>query len=156
MSAKPKKTELQRLQAKAKRERHESKFAMLWKARKGPSITILIREYKFHPTRKWRFDFAHLETRVAIEVEGGTWSKKKNRHTTGKGYADDREKYNSAQELGWKVFSLTPEMITIKQVERIASVINSTIFIIDSSEWPTIRTAISETIKWCNKPEGEK
>ena len=74
MSAKPKKTELQRLQAKAKRERHESKFAMLWKTRNMVPRIELVREYKFHPTRKWRFDFAHVATKTAIEIEGGTWS----------------------------------------------------------------------------------
>ena len=117
------KTQLEKERDKARRERRENQFLFIWNALNGPTLA---REHRFAVNRKWRFDFAHLETRVAIEVEGGTWSKKKNRHTTGKGYADDREKYNSAQELGWKVFSLTSDMITAKQAERIIAVINST------------------------------
>ena len=31
------------------------------------------REYQFHPTRKWRFDFAHLDRKIAVECEGGIW-----------------------------------------------------------------------------------
>ena len=120
-ATKPKKTELQRLQAKAKRERHESKFAMLWKARKGPSITILIREYKFHPTRKWRFDFAHVATKTAIEIEGGTWSG--GRHTRGSGYSKDCEKYNEAAKLGWCVLRYTAEKINYQCVFEVMDAI---------------------------------
>lgn len=123
------KTQLEKERDRARRQRRENEFLFIWNALNGPA---LVREHRFHPTRKWRCDFAHLQTRVIIEIEGGTWSKKKNRHTTGNGYADDREKYNSAQELGWKVFSLTSDMITAKQAERIIAVINSTTWRVES------------------------
>ena len=60
-------------------------------------------EVYFHPTRRWRFDFAWAPERVALEIEGGVWLKgnKKSRHTTGRGFTDDREKYNEAMLLGW-------------------------------------------------------
>ena len=29
-------------------------------------------EYRFHPTRKWRFDYAWPENKIALEVEGGS------------------------------------------------------------------------------------
>ena len=32
------------------------------------------REFPFHPTREWRFDFAIPQAHVAIEVEGGLWN----------------------------------------------------------------------------------
>ncbi|HBM2013199.1 TPA: hypothetical protein LUJ78_003785, partial [Acinetobacter baumannii] len=51
-------------------------------------------EYKFHPSRKWRADFLITGTKILIEVEGGIWSG--GRHTRGKGYLGDMEKYNSA------------------------------------------------------------
>ena len=28
-------------------------------------------EYKFHPTRRWRFDLAWPDKKVAVEVQGG-------------------------------------------------------------------------------------
>lgn len=116
-------TQLQKERRKAQRQRLENKFLFIWKALNGPE---LVREHRFVSNRKWRFDFAHLETCVAIEIEGGTWGKKKSRHTTGKGYADDCEKYNAAQDLFWKVFRLTADMITAKQAEKIIGTINST------------------------------
>lgn len=66
-------------------------------------------EHKFHPTRRWRFDFAYLKSKIAIEVEGGTWTK--GRHTTGSGFEKDCEKYNEAALLGWKVFRFTGSMV---------------------------------------------
>ena len=66
-------------------------------------------EVRFHPTRRWRFDFAHEATLVAIEVEGGTWVG--GRHTRPAGFHKDCEKYNAANLLGWTVFRLTPQMI---------------------------------------------
>jgi len=59
------------------------------------------REYKFHPTRRWRFDFAWPKDMVALEVEGGIYSR--GRHTTPKGMIADACKYNEAALLGWTV-----------------------------------------------------
>lgn len=67
------------------------------------------REYKFHPSRRWRFDFAIPAASLAIEVEGGVWSG--GRHTRGSGYAADCEKYNEAAILQWRVLRFTGEMI---------------------------------------------
>lgn len=67
------------------------------------------REHRFHARRKWRFDFAFPELRLAVEVEGGTWST--SRHTTGKGFAGDLEKYNAAAIAGWCVLRYTDKAI---------------------------------------------
>jgi len=67
----------------------------------------LIPEYKFHPKRKWRFDWANLELKIAIEIEGGAFTN--GRHTRGAGFINDMEKYNEAIILGWKVFRVTPQ-----------------------------------------------
>lgn len=64
----------------------------------GPEI---VTEHRFHPTRRWRFDLAIPEHRIAIEVEGGVWTR--GRHTRGSGYLADLEKYNAAAALGWTV-----------------------------------------------------
>lgn len=62
-------------------------------------------EYKFHPERKWRFDFAIPSKKIAIEYEG--LMSDKSRHTTVQGFSNDSEKYNQAQLLGWKVLRYT-------------------------------------------------
>lgn len=94
----------------------ESKFALLWRALNGPP---LVREHAFHPLRKWRFDFAHLESKTAIEIEGGVWSG--GRHTRGTGYIKDCEKYNAATLLGWRVFRLPGPLIDQPNVSAIAA-----------------------------------
>ena len=64
-------------------------------------------EFRFHPVRRWRFDFAIPELKLAIEIEGGSWTQ--GRHTRGKGYQGDIEKYNTAQLMGWKILRYTPQ-----------------------------------------------
>jgi hypothetical protein len=59
------------------------------------------KEYRFHEKRRWRFDYLVPELMTAIEIEGATFAD--GRHTRGKGYANDCEKYNNAQILGYKV-----------------------------------------------------
>lgn len=70
----------------------------------------LVREHRFAPPRRWRFDFADPESQVAIELEGGVWSG--GRHTRGGGFAADCTKYNAAALAGWTVFRLTAEMLS--------------------------------------------
>ena len=84
----------------------ERKFETLWNVLNGPPLE---EEYRFHPGRKFRFDFASPETKIAIELEGGVWSG--GRHTRGKGFIGDCEKYNMAQLLGWRVFRFTTDML---------------------------------------------
>jgi very-short-patch-repair endonuclease len=64
-------------------------------------------EYRFHPDRKWRFDFAWPDEMVALEVEGGVWSH--GRHGRGSGIVKDIEKYNAAAQAGWMVLRVLPK-----------------------------------------------
>lgn len=67
------------------------------------------REYRFNPERRWRFDFAWPEKRVAVEIEGGVWSG--GRHTRGSGFIADCEKYNAATFAGWRIFRFTAAQV---------------------------------------------
>lgn len=81
------------------------------------------REFRFHPTRKWRFDFAFVDEKVALELEGGTWVA--GAHTRGKHFAGDCEKYAEAALLGWLVLRATTDQVqsgqAIAWVERALS-----------------------------------
>ena len=69
-----------------------------------------VAEYTFHETRKWRFDWAWPDNRVALEVEGGIWTG--GRHSRGAGMLKDIEKYNAAALAGWRVLRVTPTTLT--------------------------------------------
>lgn len=62
-------------------------------------------EYRFHPTRRWRFDFAFPSRMIAVEYEGMT--RQGGRHQRFSGFVADTEKYNEAALLGWKVIRVT-------------------------------------------------
>lgn len=66
-----------------------------------------VKEYAFHPTRRWRFDYAIPQYKIAIEVEGGVWIS--GRHINPKGFLGDMEKYNEATRLGWRLIRCTPD-----------------------------------------------
>ena len=69
----------------------------------------MVQQYKFHPTRRWQMDFAHVETRTAVEIDGGEFVQ--GAHNRGARMANDYEKRNSATEMGWAVFQLTGAMV---------------------------------------------
>ncbi|HPA21044.1 MAG TPA: hypothetical protein PLU30_25070 [Verrucomicrobiae bacterium] len=97
----------------------EAKFALLWRALRGP---VLAREHRFAPPRRWRFDFAHLPSRVAVEIEGGVW--RRGRHVRPKGFIADCEKYSAAALAGWTVVRLTARDINTRKVEEIIAAMN--------------------------------
>ena len=73
------------------------------------------REYRFHPSRKWRADFWILRPYgvatlpdILIEVEGGSFT---GGHKRGKAYESDCDKQNAAMDLGFRVYRFTPAMV---------------------------------------------
>jgi len=76
---------------------------------RAEGITGWEREMYFHPTRKWRFDFAWRKQMLAVEIDGGTWSG--GRHVRGSGYQGDVDKFNQAVLLGWRVLHVTRQMV---------------------------------------------
>lgn len=91
-------------------------------------------EYRFHPTRKWRFDFAFPVYKVALEIEGGSYIRPVKCHICGTQvlrrlkdgrmlpvyeggghhssvFEQNAEKYNEAAILGWFVIRVTSDMV---------------------------------------------
>lgn len=102
----------------------ERTFETLWKQLGGVALD---REHRFHEKRRWRFDFAHLPSKTAIELDGGTWSG--GRHVRGKGFEQDCIKINTAVSLGWRVFRLTSTMLKkdpVRWISMIKDAINET------------------------------
>lgn len=65
-------------------------------------------QFIFHPTRKWRFDVAWPNKKVAIEIQGFGPT-----HNSMQGMYNDCEKHNAAIELGWKLlYFMSPHLTT--------------------------------------------
>ncbi len=104
-------------------------------------------EYRFHPSRKWRFDFAWPRHLVAVELEGGVYGKhiychvcgtkqrarKKDGslgkpislgggHTRFHRFMSDKEKYNAAAMMGWMILRFVRDDILGDPFEMIESV----------------------------------
>lgn len=74
----------------------EEEFLNAWE-RIGFSGSDLEREFKFHQSRMFRFDFAWPSLKIAIEVQG------RGRHQTVTGVRSDCEKLTLAALGGWAV-----------------------------------------------------
>lgn len=86
----------------------EHLFSMLLQAH-GSDLPEPVREYRFSTARRWRFDFAWPEQRVAVECQGGVWTN--GRHSRGAGQEADYEKHNAAVAQGWRVLYVTGGML---------------------------------------------
>jgi hypothetical protein len=58
-----------------------------------------IYEYKFDTVRRFKFDYANLRLKIAIEMEGGIYTG--TGHAKTGRYLSDMEKYNEASIKGW-------------------------------------------------------
>lgn len=80
-------------------------------------------EYRFHPERKWRFDFAWPDKLLALEIEGGVFTG--GRHSRGAGMLADMEKYNAAAILGWRVLRCVPRQLSGEAITTIKAAMDS-------------------------------
>lgn len=102
-----------------------------WQTLKLPAA---VAEWRFDEHRKWRFDFAFVDQRVAIEVQGGIWAVSHGRrcpvckqtptgrHTRGAALKKEWEKLNAAAGQGWRILYCEPRAIGTlkfsKEIER--------------------------------------
>ena len=86
-------------------------------------VPMPVAEHRFDKVRKWRVDFAWIDRKLAIEINGGGG---RGRHNTVMGATKDAEKTNAAILQGWRVLAFT--VISIKDVELVASTIRAAYF----------------------------
>ena len=72
-------------------------------------------EWRFMENRKFRFDFAWLDKKIAVEVNGGIFFG--GRHSGGTGQIRDMRKLNEAQRIGWRVFQFTPRQLQTNNMD---------------------------------------
>ena len=84
------------------RKKNERWFETRWEQIGGQKYK---HDKRFHPTRRWRFDYQWSDIKVALEIDGGGhkiyWAM----------YRRDVEKMNAALFLGWQVFRVTTDMV---------------------------------------------
>src|SRR5260363_228791 len=84
----------------------EAQFALRVRVAQLPEP---LREYCFDADRRWKFDFAWPNWKIAVECEGGIWTQ--GRHTRALGFEADCSKYNAATVQGWRVLRFTAGMV---------------------------------------------
>lgn len=77
-----------------------------------------VAELMFAKPRKWRFDYAFLDWKIALEIDGGLFLKGGGRHNRGASMLKDYEKLNTAACMGWKVIHLTPQQVRRGELTR--------------------------------------
>ena len=72
-------------------------------------LTGYVREYRAIPGRRYRFDFCWVKERLAVEIQGGTYSR--GAHARPLGIKRDYEKGNLAVQFGWRVLQFDADMV---------------------------------------------
>lgn len=69
-------------------------------------LPVPVAEHRFSPPRRWRFDWAWPDQKVALEVQGGLFVQ--GRHARGAALLKEHEKLNEAAAQGWRVLYVVP------------------------------------------------
>lgn len=73
----------------------------------------MVLQHRFHPTRQWRFDFAHIPTLTAIEIQGFGEG-----HNSYDGMASDYAKHNEAIRFGWTILYLMSHDVSEHKIKK--------------------------------------
>lgn len=101
---------------KMKGEMVASELLLHMRTSEAMKLVPVEQEYRFHPERRWRFDFALPEKMIAIEIDGGNRlavvSRGGRAVAVGRHTADaDYEKLCEAAILGWRILRFTPAQV---------------------------------------------
>ena len=96
------------------------KFELLWDVIGGPAF---VTELPVVEDRRWRFDYAWPDERVALELQGGIYLAGRGGHVSPKGVQTDCEKFNRAVCAGWRPCKLTNKQIIPENLLRIKNLV---------------------------------
>lgn len=103
-------------------------------ARLRENFPDAVSEFKFHPVRKFRFDFAVPSAKVAVEVNGAIWVQ--GRHSRGSGLRSEYEKMRLAAIAGWRVLPFATD-----EVAQIPAAVWAAVYHREDEHTPTNRIA---------------
>ena len=103
------------------------KFLGYWKLA-SEGLPQPVREHRFHETRRWRFDLAWLDQKLAVEFHGGVWIR--GGHSRGKGQQRDFEKLNAAQAQGWTVLQFGTDAVSQREIANTLRTVREAIEIV--------------------------
>lgn len=90
---------------------------LVWKLMTPSGMPMPVTEFRFYPQRKWRFDYAWPDHKLALEVQGGLFVN--GRHSRGAALLKEHEKLNTAAQLGWRILFVTPQQMASGEVVEI-------------------------------------
>ncbi len=98
----------------------EQRFVLLWHevAKGSPRLSTLECEVQL-PPRRFRYDFKIPGTDVLVEVNGGTYHKKRLGHSSAAGIARDYEKANYCQFKGWRLFTFDTKQVNLHNLQTL-------------------------------------
>lgn len=100
----------------------ELRFLDLWQRCGGPKLE---QQYVIPGDRKYAYDFAHLKSRLLIELQGGVHSYRPS-HASAKGIIRDSQKSRYATLKGWRVIPIVGTDITAETVRGILEITGGT------------------------------
>jgi very-short-patch-repair endonuclease len=77
-------------------------------------------QYRFHPSRKFRFDFAWPRSKLAVEIQGFGPG-----HFSLQGATADYDRHIEALKLNWKIIYLTSKHLDPRRISDICEEIAS-------------------------------
>ena len=125
----------------------EQQFAVAWRCYGNGRAPLT--EYQFAASigRRFRFDFAFVSQKVAIECDGGQYAFRGGRHNTDA----DRTKLNIAAALGWRVLRFSGSML--HDPENVCRMVR---WALDAQPCGHPRSAIrGDVTHWCAECEEE-
>lgn len=95
--------EFRALKPKRKKPQDAAKyFVRAWQLKPLAGVEM-VPEYRFHPTRRWKFDAAFPALKLAVEIDGHGAGGHAGHHHSFEGALKQNEKRNAATLLGWRI-----------------------------------------------------